>query len=60
LLRATDGGVMKEIILEILRFSGAVAVVVSVLYLRYKALERHVKDLGDGGIQTVLGDHKRK
>jgi len=31
------------------------AVIAFFLYLRFRNYERHQKDLGDGGIQTLLG-----
>ncbi len=51
---------MKEILFNILRFLGAIAAVLLLVYIRWKSLESRVKNLGDGGIQTIFGSAKPK
>ena len=51
---------MKGIFFNILRFLGVLAMVVLFVYIRWKSLESRVRDLGDGGIQTIFGSRKPK
>jgi HAMP domain-containing protein len=51
---------MMEMLLNALRLLGAIALVILLVYVRWKSLERHVKDLEDGGIQTIFGSRKPK
>jgi hypothetical protein len=55
---------MKEIFFNILRFlgaiAGAIAGVAVLVYIRWKSLESRVKDLGNGGIQTIFESRKPK
>lgn len=51
---------MKEVFFDVLRVIGAITLVGLVVYLRWKKLQRHVRDLGDGGIQTILENQKPK
>jgi hypothetical protein len=51
---------MKEIFFNILRFLGAIAGVAVLVYIRWKSLESRVKDLGNGGIQTIFESRKPK
>jgi hypothetical protein len=53
-------GTMRQIIFVILRSLGVIAIAFFFIYLRYTSLKRHVKDLGDGGIQTIFEDRKPK
>lgn len=43
-------------IADFLAFVAIVAIAALSLYLRFKDLESHARDLGDGGIQTLFGD----
>jgi hypothetical protein len=49
---------MKTFFSDILGVLGAIAVAVLLVYLRWKSLEGRVRDLGDGGIQTIFGTRK--
>jgi hypothetical protein len=51
---------MKEIFFNILRLLGAIGMILMLAYIRWKSLERRVRDLGDGGIQTIFGSRKQK
>jgi hypothetical protein len=51
---------MKEIIFNILEFLGCLALAIFFVYVRYRNLQSRVKDLGDGGIQTIFGGSPTK
>jgi len=45
-------------VLHILQISGALILIGLYLYMRWKILMGRVKDLGDGGIQTIFKNDK--
>jgi hypothetical protein len=51
---------VKDIAIDIVRFLTGLAVVAFAIYLKYRAAEKRVKDLGDGGIQTLFENQKHK
>jgi hypothetical protein len=54
---------MKAVLIDIadfLKFMAIAAIAALSLYLRFKNLESHAKDLGDGGIQTLFGNKNSK
>jgi hypothetical protein len=51
---------VKEMFVEILRYLTIAAVVVFLAYLRWKSLKSRVRDLGDGGVQTLFGSKKSR
>jgi hypothetical protein len=46
--------------LHALQIGGAFVAIGLYLYVRWKILERSVKDLGNGGIPTIFGTDKPK
>jgi hypothetical protein len=57
---APRSGGVKDIAIDIVKFLAALAVVAFFICLKYKAAEKRVKDLGDGGIQTLFENQKHK
>ena len=51
---------MKAVLIDIADFLAIVAITALTLYLRFRTLESRVKDLGDGGIQTLFGNKNSK
>lgn len=51
---------MKEILRSVAGFLVGAVAVAALVYLRWKALQGRVKDLGDGGIQTLWGSRRAK
>ena len=51
---------MKAVLIDIVDFLTIVPTVALSLYLRFKNLESHARDLGDGGIQTLFGNKNSK
>jgi hypothetical protein len=51
---------MKQTVFGILKFLAVLAFALFGFYLKYKAMQQRTKDLGDGGIQTLFGNQKRK
>ncbi|MGA8618285.1 MAG: hypothetical protein WB660_07155 [Candidatus Sulfotelmatobacter sp.] len=51
---------MKKIFLDILQDLAVAAVIVIFVYLRWKSLQSRVRDLADGGVQTLFGSRKSK